>query len=82
MQKARIYHGALSEYALLDNVGQTCHEEKVGWQLTIKPLVHMKSPMGEVLECVGQYHGGNVLNQGQNNPVNTFRCHQLQRRIW
>lgn len=53
MQKARIYHGALSEYALLNNVGQTCHEEAVGWQLTIKPLVHMESPMGEVLECVG-----------------------------
>lgn len=62
MQKARIYHGALSEYALLNNVGQTCHEEAFWWQLTIKPLVHMESPMGEVLECVGQYHGGNVLN--------------------
>ena len=54
----------------------------LGVQLTVKPLVHMESPMGEVLKCVRQYHGADVLEQRHKHPVNTFCHHHFQSRGW
>ena len=79
-QKVHICHDASSEHVLFNAISQADHEVINARKLTIKPFVNVKSPMGEVLECVHQYHCGNVLAKRHQDPVENFCEYQFPRR--